>query len=50
MYSFNIIVSNIEKLTKLVHNLYKDSQDDILGNNVFNIVFKTIYIKPRLLK
>ncbi len=50
MYTLNITVDNIQRQTKLIHNLYKDSLDNILDNNIDNIVAKIIYTKPELFK
>ncbi len=50
MCILNITVDDIQGQTKLVHNPYKDSLDDILDSNVNNIMAKTIYTKPEPLR
>lgn len=46
MRTLNIIINNIQEETKLTHNLYKDSLNDILDNNIDKIMAKTVYTKP----
>lgn len=50
MHTLNIIVGNIQGRIELVHNLYKNSLNNILDSNIDNIMAKTVYIKPEPLK
>ncbi len=46
MCTLNITVGDTLGQIKPIYNLYKDSLDDILDNNIDNIVTKTIHTKP----
>ncbi len=48
--ALNISVRNIQGQTESIHNLYKDSLDNILDSDINDIVAKTIYTKPGPLK
>ncbi len=46
MHALNIIIGDTQGQSEPIHNLYKDSLDDILDSNIDNIVAKIIYTKP----
>ena len=48
--ALNIRVYNTQRQTKLVHDINKDSLDNILDINIDDIMIKTVYPKPRSLK
>lgn len=43
MHALNIKIDSIQSLTKPVHNLYKDSLNNILHGNIENILSKIDY-------
>ena len=48
--AFNIRVYNTQRQTKSVHDINKDSLDNILDINIDDIMIKIVYPKPRPLK
>ena len=50
MRVLNIKVGNTPGQTELVYDLYKDSLDDVLDNDINNIVASKININPCLLR
>lgn len=42
MHTLNIKVNNIQGQTKPVHDLYKDSLDDIMDSKIDNIMAKIV--------
>lgn len=50
MHTLNIIVDDIQKWTEPSYDLYKNSLDNILDNNINDIMAKIVYTKSKLLK
>ncbi len=50
MCTLNITVEDIQRQIERIHNLYKDSLDNIFDNNIDNIMAKIIYTKPEPLR
>lgn len=50
MRGFNIKVGDTRRQLKVVYDLYKDSLDNIIDNNIYDIVAKIVYTKSGPLK
>lgn len=50
LYTLNIIVGNIQGQTKPVYYQYKDNLNNILDSNIDNIIAKTVFTKPKLVR